>query len=699
MLKQLKISTIATTLVLFTLFLGALNHKELFSIYYWDMIPVRVLSVLLIMLGVFVWFRYFRFKVNDTLFYLYLFLVFIITLSSFNGESLVKSFFYAAFFLVLPFSYLLTRFLLQNTQKFVIYFINIYLLTAFFSCLVVVAQIFYFYTTGNLFGAVWPVLDNVPRFGALFWDINHFGMFLAIALWFVLYKFIVTKKPFKKILIIFIGLVFLISLLLTASRSALLGLGVSSLVSLLIYFYYSDLSYKKSINYFAKWTIAVSPFLAFLGIFITKDFIRAFFFYRIHSFFTHFILLKIGFNLFTVKPFLGVGVGNFDSALRDSKFFSDFSLLDPSALNYKVPIHSVWFQFLAESGVFAFLTFASISLFTLFVLFFSYKQSKKVLYLVLFGSLLSMLVSGIFYSYNLEFYWITFTFISAVGFSYYNFSFKNIKKLVTSKVLGITLTTIGLAVFLQLIVFKNLDVAPSLSEIIVFNKAKELSNNAGVGTLYFWLLNDFQYMFGYFAYVGRLLSFLFVIVSFFLFSFSFNTFLKNKAQSAILSFGLILLLMPFLNIFSITPNSFYLYLFSLFIFFLTFLFSIFSNYKSTELNKYFVYTFLLVSLVVGFYFSTKSFSYNKNLSDLTKKVAQKYSISTLSIRVSEDVFKKRGAIDFYLEPKTSIVLLSNSSLEDKKALVITSKEYDNSSYARVLKKGKYKAYIYYDKEY
>ncbi|PIR43590.1 hypothetical protein COV24_02075 [candidate division WWE3 bacterium CG10_big_fil_rev_8_21_14_0_10_32_10] len=643
-------------------FLMVLNHKELFSIYQWNILPVRIVSALLILYGLLLLFIYKK-KLVDAVFFSLFGLFVVIFCSSFVSSDLLDSLLYALFYLFVAFLYLSIKFLYKNIKNFKELFIDLYLISVSVSLAVVVFQIIFFYSTSKLVGAVWPVPNHVPRFGAFFWDINHFGLFLAFGFWLCVYKvFIFAKNKVHLLKYSCLLFLILISLFLTSSRSALLGLGFGTLVFTFLFLYYFTSVLKKHFYMFIKYLVIFLPVFIFSVSVFAGTFIRNFFFYRIHSFFTHFILLKIGFYMFLKHPLLGVGGNDFGTALKDSSFFKDFALLDPGALSYKVPIHSVWFQFLTESGILAFIFFAFFSIFTLFLLFKSYTKTKKILFLILFSAFFGALVSGIFYSYNLEFFWLFLLFSAVVGYNNFSFSkkffFKFIKMLYGFKFL----MYLGIFVYL-LYLLSKIDNSPSYSEILLFNSAKSGVGDGLLSGFYTMYLNKFQYMFGYFPYVGRLLSFTFAVPVVYL---SYLILQKLKfTKKLIFTTSYVLLLGYTSSFFEINKISFYFYLGFLASFSIIFFVDTSKlRYVNSKIYTNFIHILLFVSLVMGFFIlsPSKINIYQPNVSRLVNTLAQKYSLG--DFKIYTDISGADDTVSFYTEPKTSVYLVDQKTSID-----------------------------------
>ncbi|HHH14264.1 MAG TPA: hypothetical protein ENJ78_00980, partial [candidate division WWE3 bacterium] len=320
-------------------FLSPFNHKELFYLIRWNVFPARIVLSFSFFLGVSLLIL-FKKKTLDINFILFSILSISILISSLKSSNYVDSLLYSVFYLTLPFLYLIFKFLfIHYKRKFYLSFLFVFFISSFISSLFQFYQIWLYYSRNILFGAVWPLKDSTPRFGSLFWDVNHFAVFMVISIWvsiLLLYHFFRAEKPnlilrISYILFIFFSfLLLVVSLYLSSSRSAFFGLllGFSFVGFFLLYF---KKSYYK-VLYLVPLLLFLLLFLFYLTPFKYFNSLRSLFVYRSESLFSHFKLLSIGVTLFLKNPVFGVGIGNFSSALKVHPSFEVLSFLDPSVL-------------------------------------------------------------------------------------------------------------------------------------------------------------------------------------------------------------------------------------------------------------------------------------------------------------------------------------------------------------------------------
>lgn len=685
-LKALSNRKILVALVSLLVLLSPLNHKELFSVYTWSLLPVRFVLFLVILSGGFLFLI--KRKLVDSVFIILLGLSAFLTLSTLVAENKLEALLFSAFYISLPFLYLIFKYLYLSNKTLVNRFIDVYIFSFVLSLVFLAFQIIYYYTTNKLIGAVWPVPNNVPRFGSVFWDINHYGAFIVINIWLVAYRCYVNwknKKAFS--LYTFLLLISLCALVLTSSRSSMLGLLSGLIVFKLIYISYFRDRLKKLTFKVASTALVFLPFLIYIVSSILGTFVRNFFFYRIHSFFTHFILLRIGFDLFKQNPILGIGANNFSYALKNSPYYSEFALLDPGALDYKIPVHSVWMHFLAEGGIFTFATFCIVVLFTIYLLYKKVSKEKDILSLFLLSSFIAILVSGIFYSYNLEFYWVYFVFV--VLYSYAGTKFSK-KVLLDFKNVFFSVKTLSIAIvtFSFIYIFSHLDSVPSYSEVIFFNQSK-LYETFMISEFTKVLTYKYQYMFGYFPYVSRLAPLTFFVS---IISILFLT-LKNMSTYSRLFLSLVIVTFIFAltNAFSLNNISYNIYFFALVFFVASYIYSVPFEKRQLIVEKRWVHFILAIMIlifsVISFY-RIGSYSYLPDVSKLTNSLARKYSLNNFEMYAKEPDYIV--PMSFYLEPDNMVFL--QPEFNGKDFIYITNSPV-TFQYDREIHNGDVRAYL------
>jgi len=265
--------------------------------------------------------------------------------------------------------------------------------------------------TGITIGALWVIPGNIPRIGATFWDVNHYGAFLA-ALMPLLGMFILTGKKLKtKIFYSLIFLSMLVTLFLTNSRTAWI-MAFVSFISFICIFLVRKIGLKGisyvfvvlvliTIPLVREYSIKSSPFRAR---------IKQYFHYRMDSFDSHFMLLTGAFQIFEKYPILGGGYGGFFEHFSKTAIASKYFGRDPAAFNTRVPPHTIWGEFISETGILG--LSVAILLFGLIISVLLYSSltlkntSVALVLAAMVATMIGWLVAGIFYSYNAEFFWI-----------------------------------------------------------------------------------------------------------------------------------------------------------------------------------------------------------------------------------------------------------------------------------------------------
>jgi len=397
---------------------SVLLHKELFSIYSWNILPARIF---MLAVSVFVavdvakslkkkdvsWLKK---DLANPVFISLAFFWIVAGLSVFFSKNTGASLsIYAFLTSVLALSIYLVR-VFQGDRVQVLHFTKIYILVAFILSLIGFIQIIVFEKYNFIFGAFWNVPGHIPRIGSLFWDVNHFAGFLALLLP-VTGALVLVSRWKGRLMFFVMGVAIFITLLLTNARSGWIACGTAFLTFALL------LIFRRS-RYKGLATIFSVILILSMGIFsqyLNKDSsirleIRQYFHYRLDSFDSHFLLLTGSWRIFEKYPILGGGYGSFYEQFSKTKISATFFSRDPAALNTRVPAHSIWGELLAETGVLGFsamLIFYSGVVFTL--LYASLRLKKRRDFIIssaMSGSAVGILVAGIFYSYNSEFFWI-----------------------------------------------------------------------------------------------------------------------------------------------------------------------------------------------------------------------------------------------------------------------------------------------------
>ncbi len=285
----------------------------------------------------------------------------------------------------------------------------LYLFVGFATGFVSVAQFIAYEFFDFVLPAVWPTEYQPVRIGGTFWDINHYAGFLVTVIPSFIALAIAKVKIKKRWLYICASLFLLIILGMTLSRSGWAAFVVAVGTMLVLFLIRGLFKEFKILTGFVILLVAASVVGSlYFGLPIVD---------RLHSLRdipnndaikAHAMILASGFEVFTMHPIIGGGYGGFNEDFRKTSLADDYFAKDP-VQDAHIPAHSVWMEVLAETGVLGF-TFYTLFIFMLLhTLFDAIWQSKDRLLVLLntaaVGSILGLLVSGIFYSYNLEFFW------------------------------------------------------------------------------------------------------------------------------------------------------------------------------------------------------------------------------------------------------------------------------------------------------
>ncbi len=398
--------------------LSVLLHKELFSIYSWNILPGRVFMVALTVFVSFsvvrglreTGFDYFKQQLVDpVVVFLGAFLV-VAGISILFSKNLVASLSVYAFLITIFALYIFLKLVFLGDKLLLLKSIKIYILIALILTLIGYLQIWVYRQFDFIFGAFWNVPGHMPRIGSSFWDVNHFAGFLVLLLP-VAWVLVLTSPWKQKPFFVLASISMSVSLILTNARSGWVAGGLSGMVFTLL-LVYKKYRYK-GLGLIA--TLIVTLFGLFLWQYTDRESpirreVRQYFHYRLDSFDSHFLLLTGAWQVFEKYPILGGGYGSFFEHFAKSKISATFFARDPAALNTRVPAHSIWGELLAETGIVGFSLMLGSYLTVVFMLVYSALRSKNrtttLLTTAMAGSVIGILIAGVFYSYNSEFFWL-----------------------------------------------------------------------------------------------------------------------------------------------------------------------------------------------------------------------------------------------------------------------------------------------------
>ncbi|MFH1565730.1 MAG: glycosyltransferase family 39 protein [bacterium] len=416
--------------VLYLAFLLPLDNRIYFSWGFSEGSPVRWA-----LLGIFacLFFNYVKNKVNlnikkilpffigyikEDIFLFLLLLVWLIRLISFSMSlNLISSLSYQLFFSEIILIYILIRRCVRDEgEVFILKFLRNYVFAGVLMSIYSPYQYYMYKFKDKILPGVWPLIDRPVRIGSLFWDINHYGAYLATVIPFIPYFFAKAKSAKLKIFYVFAFLICLGSFGMTLSRSAIIGLFAAFLLYLVL------LSIK---GYLKKSVFALILVLSlFVGVVFTADrlglnlsyqlqkrFLSINFSYRVwdDSINAHSALAYGSWQIMENSPIIGGGYGSFNEQFRTTEISKTYFNLDP-VKEAVIPPHSVWFEPLSATGILGAVPFYLIFVLIGYVLFKRYKKAIKLpdilLVLGFITALFAVSLSGFFYSYNLEFFYV-----------------------------------------------------------------------------------------------------------------------------------------------------------------------------------------------------------------------------------------------------------------------------------------------------
>jgi hypothetical protein len=166
-------------------------HKELFSFYRWDLMPIRAFMLALFCAGVtkiYMWFIHGRDEKKFSEIFSNPFLLLLVFLWAIRGISILftknlqASLLIYGFFTTVVFLLFYIFHFLKNSPEKTLKYIKFYIYCLFGLTLFGYFQYFLYAKTGVIIGALWNIPGNIPRVGSTFWDVNHYGALLASVL-------------------------------------------------------------------------------------------------------------------------------------------------------------------------------------------------------------------------------------------------------------------------------------------------------------------------------------------------------------------------------------------------------------------------------------------------------------------------------------------------------------------------------------
>lgn len=400
-----------------------LNHKELFSLGAWNVLPARV-GLVGILAGSVLSFiktlpkltptisKKIRDYICDPVLALLIFLWIIRFVSILKTKNLLASLSLLSFFTSIIGLFLLLKYCAENYgRRFLLSLLKFYLGVVLFSGVWSLLQYLFFHFEGiTLPGAVWPTEYQPLRVGSFFWDINHYAAYLATAipiLGVLAAKRQVerdTRKALRSWGLFGFGL---LVLGMTLSRSGWIAAFLALLLVCVL------LLARAKIRVGLIFTTALLCLLAFVvlgscyaGLPVVGRLQTFTDIYNNDSIKAHLSVLRGVWEIFRKNPIIGVGYGSFPEHFQITSEALYYFSKDPVS-GVRIPAHSVWGEVLAETGILGFIPYLYLIVLIMKRIFEHFWRSQKgwAFSLGALCSIMGLLFSGIFYSYNLIFFW------------------------------------------------------------------------------------------------------------------------------------------------------------------------------------------------------------------------------------------------------------------------------------------------------
>jgi len=406
------------------LVLSVLLHKEFFSVYRWDLLPIRIFMLAFLVYGlvqVFLTWRKER-SIRSLIFYIkdpFVFLLLLVWLvngiSILFSRNLIESILLFGFLTTVVSLGILFYLRYKNSPEKVFLFIKKYIYVMFGTSLFGFLQIFIHMKYNLIIGSLWVVPGHFPRVGSTFWDVNHYAALLASILPVLGVLILVSEKVKDKLISSFMFIPITVILVLTSSRSAWILAAAAFLVFVII----SVVRILGKRGLYLVFATLVLFFTLFVVKYMDKESafragIKNYINYRVDSYDSHLLLLQGSAEVFENYPLFGGGYGGFFEQFSKTKVSSEYFSKDPASLSLgsRTPGHSIWGESLAETGI---VGFSALSLFMLLVIstliYAAFKHEDKrerLISAAMAGSMIGWVLAGVFYSYKAEFFWIVF---------------------------------------------------------------------------------------------------------------------------------------------------------------------------------------------------------------------------------------------------------------------------------------------------
>lgn len=396
-----------------------LANRDIFSVVFSRIYPVRLIIILIISVGLFslfFWFvrekekkasiiKIYRWIMGDFPLKLLLALLLVRVISIKSSLNISASVSLLLFYLSIIALYMVLKFVYDREPDFLTKLLRLHLITVsavvLFGLLQLILSFFGIRLPGVLVGSTFV------RIPATFYDANHLPPYLLTAFPAIFIYFFYAKKEYQKFFLGILLSFFALVLLFTFSRSGFLSFSAAFLILGLVFL-------KRC--YWQKVLTVFSVFLfALVVIFLTSQ-TQLSIFKRLSSVFNiedkstvaHGLLAYGGLELLRESPIIGLGYGSFSEHFRRSAIGREHAIFD-TAIEVRIPAHSIWLEVLVETGLLGFTIYLWFMFSVLEGGWLSLRRQKVkknyLLHLALLSSMVGILISGLFYSYNLEFFW------------------------------------------------------------------------------------------------------------------------------------------------------------------------------------------------------------------------------------------------------------------------------------------------------
>jgi len=410
----MKVFSILKFLLVLLTFTLPLANSDLFSVFTPKLfIPNFILIFVLFFLGLnFLLSKriaavgFIKAVLKDWPFRLLVLLLFARILSLINSENLKQSTLLLLFYTAVIGLYVVLFFLSQKEPDFLAkIFKKVYIPTACFTGFYGLIQVLFLIIGKKLPGVL--VGNSFLRVPATFYDANHLPPLLISVMPLILSLAWLQKKKSLRYFYYFVSVVLTLVIFFTFSRSGILAFGIS------IFFF---VAYLIKFKYYQKVSLFAGLFGILILLFVLSSRTNISFVKRIASVINpmerstsaHGLLLSGEWDLFTKNPLIGVGYGSFNEHFRGTPIGEAHAKIDP-ALNVRLPTHSIWLEVLCETGLLGFLPYFGFMFYLVHSLAKSVELAKnnhdRLFSAGIISSVVGILVGGIFYSYNLVYFW------------------------------------------------------------------------------------------------------------------------------------------------------------------------------------------------------------------------------------------------------------------------------------------------------